>query len=291
MARLVTIARSRLRGLFLLALAVAACGAPPPQVGPPQRIVALAPSNVEILFALGLGERVVGVGDYCVFPPEVAQRPKVGGLFNPNLEAITTLRPDLLLLLPSERSIGEKAAALGLPSLVVASDSLADLDAAIVAIAQRAGVPERGEQLQAELVAALAPRPSLTPRPRVFLSLERPSGDVAELLSAGPGSFYHELLTRLGAENVMADAPVAFPRVSLETVLARQPEWIVELSVEEPKAEDPRQLLADWQRVPQLEAVQAGRVRRIAGGHTVVPGPRLPRLYRELAMALELDSE
>ena len=301
-------------GLGLAAALLGCGGEPAPR--PPERIIALAPSPVEMLFALGLGERVVGVDDYSAFPPEVSTRPRLGALFNPNLEAIVVLEPDLVVLLASQRDLGERLRRLGVDSLVVESDTLAQTEAAIQAIARRCEVPEAGERLREELRAGLAPvaaPPGAGPpaagagppagdtppagdeatpgeqagrRVRVLLSLEREPGRLGEVLSAGPGSFYAELLDRLGVENVFADLGSAFPRVGLEAILARRPEVIVEVQAEIPSAARRETFLADWRAFPDLPAVAAGRIEIVAGSHTLVPGPRLPLLYRDLRQAI-----
>lgn len=244
---------------------------------------------MEILFALGLGPRVVGVGDYVTWPPEAAGRPRLGGLFDPNLEAIVALRPDLAVVLPSEAELARHLGALGVEVLEVDSDSLADTEAAIADIAHRCGLDEAGRELVDSLRRELAPDP-LPGTPRVLLSVEREPGHLEEVLSAGPGSFLDELLARLGAENVLADAPTPFPRVGLETVLGRRPEVIIELRSAPPGAEELAELQADWRAFPQLPAVRQDRLAVVAGSHTLLAGPRLPRLYAQLRAALATPS-
>lgn len=257
----------------------------PPATG--ERIIAIAPSSVEILYVLGLGEQVVGVGDWVRHPPQVETLPRLGGLFDPNLEEIVTLAPDLAVLLVSEEAqIGAQLRRLGVETLVIDSDSLADMDAAVRTVAQRCGVPERGEAFLATWKEALAPRPRQGAPPRVFLSLSREAGHLAEILSVGPGSYADELLTRLGAENVLADASIPFPQVGLEAVIARAPEVVIELYSGHPSPPQVRALTEDWARYPQLPAVASGRVSVISGTHTMIPGPRLPQLYRELEAAI-----
>lgn len=270
--------------VFWLAAAVLGCGQSELTRQHPRRIVALAPSSVEWLFALGLGGRVVGVGDYCTFPPEVEKLPRLGGLFDPNLEAIVALEPDLVVLLPSEDKLGGQLARLGIDSLTVGSDSLADVEAGVTAMAARNDVPAAGTELLARLRRELAPVASPT-KLRVLISLEREPGRMSEILSAGPGSFVDELLTRAGAINLFADAGGPFPKVGLEAVLGRDPDLIIELATEKDPERD-QQLLADWQAYPMLRAVSAGRLEVIAGTHTVVPGPRLMELYADLRRAI-----
>ncbi len=257
---------------------------------PPQRLISLAPSVTETLFALGLGSRVVGVGDYTFWPAEALKKPRVGGLIDPNLERIAALRPDLAVLLPSERDIATKLAPLGVATLIVHNESLAEIEASFRAIAVRCGVPEAGEKLAERWHADLAPRPTAGattgPSLKVLMVVERPAGRLGELYVAGPGTFLDELLGRLGGENVFADAPTLYPQASLEEIVARKPDLIFELRSDSPDEKARRALIADWQPLATLPAVRAGRIRVIAGNFTLVPGPRLPQLYRAMAAAL-----
>jgi iron complex transport system substrate-binding protein len=251
-----------------------------------ERIVALAPSLAETLFALGLGDRVVGVGDYSVWPPEVAGIPKLGGLLDPSFEEIVALKPDLALILPSQRDLGVKLERLGIATLIVPSDSLTDVEKSFSLIAERCGAPEAGAKLTAEWRREMAPHP-LPGAPKVLLVVGRSPGSLNELLIAGKGTFLDDLLVRLGGVNAFADAPMAWPQINLEEVLARAPEAIVELRTEEPAPEVVALLRRDWQSLPGLPAVANGRIVSIGGAYTLIPGPRLTLLYRQMREALE----
>jgi cobalamin transport system substrate-binding protein len=229
------------------------------------------------------------VGDYSVWPPEAARLPRLGGLFNPNLERIVALHPDLAVLIPSERELGVKLARLGIDVLAVESESIADVERSFATIARRCGVPAAGERLRAEWRAALAPASVVAAGgrpPRVLLSVTRRPGRITDALVAGPGTFYDELLRRLGGENAFADAPVHYPQASLEEVVARAPDVILELRGEPAPPDVVAVLRRDWQRLPDLPAVRAGRIEVVAGSFVVIPGPRLPLLYRALRAAL-----
>ncbi len=278
--------------LALLALSTTGCARQEPATASasavPQRLISLAPSVTETLFALGLGDRVVGVGDYTFWPAEAEKKPRVGGLIDPNLERIAALHPDLAVLLPSERDIGTKLAALGVATLIVPNESLADIEASFRTIAVRCGVPEAGEKLATQWHAALAPRVPAQggPKPKVLLVVERPAGRLGDLYVAGPGTYLDELLVRLGGENVFADAPTLYPQASLEEVVARKPDLIFELRSDPPSEAARQALIADWQPLSAVPAVKNGRIRVIAGTFTLIPGPRLPELYRAMAAAL-----
>lgn len=257
---------------------------------PCQRIIALAPNLSETLFALGFGERVVGVDDYSHWPPEVEKLPRLGGLFNPNLERIVALKPDLAFLVPSEREIGEKLKRFGIDSLIVSNESLADIERSFQTIANRCGVPEAGERLAAEWRQGLRPDP-VPGAPRVLLSAGRSAGRLTDLVVAGPNTFLDELLQRLGAVNTFGDAPIRYPEVGMEEVVARAPDIIIELRADPATPDVARRLVEDWNALPQVPAVREGRVTVMAGDHILIPGPRLPRFYRELRAELMKGNE
>lgn len=272
---------------FAIALALATSAAAAERAHTAHRIIAVAPSAAELVFALGLGNRVVGIGEYVAWPPEATKLPRLGGLLDPRLETVVALHPDLAVLLPSERELGERLTALGVDVLVVPHETVDDVIRAARAVAARAGVPAAGEKLARSLERELAPAPLTARRAplKVLLVAERERGQLAQLLLAGPHTFLDELLHRLGAVNAAADAPLSWPQVSLEEVLARRPDVIVDLQGHNLSPADVEALRADWQRVPGLAAGSV-KVVVVAGDWALVPGPRLPLLYRALRQAL-----
>jgi len=252
----------------------------------PKRIVSLTPSITETLFALGLGPRVVGVGEYTYWPSEAMRKPRIGGLFNPNVERIAALRPDLAVLMPSERDLALKLAPLGVESLIVPIESLADVERSFLTIAERCGVPEAGRELRREWRAGLEhPAESGTPL-RVVLSVGRDAGRLGDVTVAARGTFLDELLSRSGAVNAFADAPSRYPQVGLEEIVARSPDLIVEIRSEPMTPEASRALVGEWDQLPGLVAERRRRIVVIAADYALIPGPRLPLLARDLRAAL-----
>jgi iron complex transport system substrate-binding protein len=279
----------RVLPVLLAAASVGACQRTDPEpvrVADPQRVIALAPSLVEMLFELELGDRVVGVGDYCTWPEEAVAKPKIGGLFNPDVEQIARLDPELAVLLPSEEQLKLQLERLGVEVLVVPSESLADIEAAATTLSSRFGVLERGEEFVGRWREALAPT-TLGGSPRVLLAVARQRGTLAETLSAGPGTFYHELLDRLGATNLFHDAAALYPQVSLEEAMQRLPEAIIDIQPERPSEYVRGRLRADWDVLGGVPALERDCYAVIGGDYAMLPGPRLPQLYQELREALE----
>ena len=280
----------RFLAVVLWPLWAGACSPPPASdvaaVAPsPQRIVTWAPNLTEAIDALGLSSRLVGTDDFSRHTPEIAALPKLGGLFNPNLELLASIRPDLVLVLPSSRDVSDRAQALGIPVLVVRSEELSDVEEGLRTIATRCGVPERGVEIAARLHRELEPRAVATGT-RVLLIAGRSPGRLSELVAAGPGTFLSALVERLGAVNVIGDVTVRWPQIGAEEIVARRPDVIIELS-SEPLSEEARaHAIADWNVLEGVPAVANRRVEIIDGDFTLVPGPRLGRLYREFERVL-----
>lgn len=282
----------RLRLLPLLLAALACSGTPDREeagsatAGAGSRIVSLAPSITETLFELGLGERLVGVDNYSNWPPApTAALPRLGGLFDPNLEAIAALEPDLAIVLPSQKELGGRLAEIGIEVLEVPSETLADVAVAARRIAERCGVPAAGQRLVERLRRELAPAPLAEP-PTTVLVVGRQPGQLATVLVAAPGTYYDELLSRLGTVNVFADAGQPYPQVGLESFLRRRPQAVIELQGEPLDDAQRQRLRADWLGAPGLELADAC-VSVIDGSEVLTPGPRLADLYRRLRQALE----
>jgi iron complex transport system substrate-binding protein len=190
----------------------------------PQRIVSLAPSVTEMLFALGVGDRVVGVTDFCNYPPEARQKPKMGGMSNPSLEAVVSARPDLVVLTtdgnPKEFEL--RLEKLGIRTHVMTERRMEELPAAIRSMGRLVGAEERAERLAVDAEKRL----------KKFRSMHRPRGRSLfvvwpePLMAAGPGTAIDDAMKMLGFENIAVDADTAYPKFSLEVAIRRAPEYI-----------------------------------------------------------------
>lgn len=254
-----------------------------------QRIVSTAPSITEMLYALGLGERVVGVTTFCHYPPEAARKPKIGDYLRPNLESIVALRPDLVVVETTGIRRVERLPALRLNVLEVDDGALAGIYDSIRKIGAAAGVPERAAALCGKMRAALEEigrRTAGLPRRRLMFVTGRAPGRLEDLIVVGRGSHLNELMAVAGAANAFGDVAAAYAKVSLEQVLARDPEVIVDMGemaettgvTEEQK----RVVVTLWQRQTPLAAAKQRRVFAVASDIFVVPGPRVV----EAALAL-----
>ncbi len=251
-----------------------------------QRIVSLVPSLTEIAYALDLGSSIVGVSDFDTFPPEVKDKERLGGLLNPNLEKLVLLKPDLVLLHASSKSVADKAGALKIPTLSVKADSLAEIYTSIDQLATKTNRKKKGQKLVETLQKSVGAYRAAADKPKVkvLLVVGRNPGGLEGITSVGPGSFLHELLELTGGENVAASSGKTWPQVSKEVLLADPPDAIIELSPGAP--EDPK-ALEPWNKLPSIPAVKNKQLYRLTGTHLLVPGPRLVKTAEDLHKTLE----
>ncbi|MBI5657899.1 MAG: ABC transporter substrate-binding protein [Geobacter sp.] len=262
--------------LILLLFCIATpCGAAGKPVPLPRRIVSLAPAMTEILFTLGLGGRVVGVTSLCDRPAEARRKPTVGGMANPSLEAIVALRPDLVVMTRdgNPKEIAQRLAGLGIATHVFTAARLKDLPAGIRRMGRELGAEKAAGRLAAKLEAAAAGGSVPAGRRKRALFVVWPD----PLLAAGSGTIIDDAMQLSGFSNIAADARGTYPRLSLETVLERQPDLIIVGA-----AGGMQVPLKDMlHRLLMLDAVQRGRVCTV-GDALYRPGPRVAEGIAEL---------
>jgi iron complex transport system substrate-binding protein len=243
-----------------------------------RRIVSLAPSTTEALFAVGAGDRVVGRSRYCDWPPEATALPSVGGL-EPDLEAVLLLRPDLVVgpLEASSSRLSEQLSARGIATWFPLTESLASIDALLLGLGERTGHPGDARRVVAGLAErerAVEQAAAAQPRVRVLMVV-----DVAPVIAAGPGSFVNELLARAGAANAVAGGP-AWPTLGFEQVLEMDPDVILDASVGQGAATQITPQAHGW---GSLRAVREGRVVPMHDPRVLRPGPRIAEGLAALA--------
>lgn len=232
--------------------------------GHPQRIVSLAPSITEILFALGAEDLVVGVTDFCDYPPEAKRKESVGGFVNPNIEKILSLSPDLVFATKdgNDPQVVERLKRFGLPVYVTNPRNFDEIIESILKISRLIGKATEGKALFEELKKRkeIILERVRTKKPRRVLFLY----GLDPMVSAGPGTFADNLIGLAGGANVLADSPVAYPKINLEEAIARGPDVVV---VSEMKGEN-----SDLKRLKDAFGKNA---HRINGDLINRPGPRI----------------
>lgn len=252
----------------------------------PQSIVSLAPSSTEMLFALGLGDKVIGVTDACDYPEAALAIEKMGGYQGVNVEKIVAAEPGLIIADSlTTKEVVEQLASLGLPVLAIKAETVEDVLANFTLIGKAANVTadaaELNASLQARLDAVATKIDAITDadRPLVFYEVWHDS-----LMSAGPDTFIGHIVTAAGGENAMADAATDWPELDLEILIGKNPD-IVLLGHD---AESPAEVLVrpNWQTIA---AVKDERVFAMNPDIFNRPGPRIVDAVETLAKILHPD--
>jgi ABC-type Fe3+-hydroxamate transport system substrate-binding protein len=249
----------------------------------PQRIVSTAPSVTEMLYALGLGDRVAGVTNYCRYPPEARLKPKIGGYSSPNLEAIAALKPDLVIIPSNPIRLADRLNALHLRTLEINQDSIAALYGSIRMVGDAAEAPTQAARLIDSIRMGLGQvqtRAAALPRTRVLFVVGRTPNRLDGLIVASKNSHIGELLEIAGGQNIFSDTRAAYPSVSIEEVLARNPEVIIDMAGDVGESgqltdAQKQQVVSLWARRGTVSAVKQHRVFAVAPDLYAIPGPRV----------------
>ncbi len=258
---------------------------PPPPV-PLSRVIALAPNAAEIICSLGACDTLVGVSRFCTHPPELRDVPKIGGLRDPDLETVLALKPDLVVLRGQSGPLRKLCVQRNIPVYDDQVESLGDLYRTISDLGQLLNRPSRAkemvEQIKAEL-AKITARVKNRPRPRVLFTLRSPNA-LSNVITASKGTFVSELIEIAGGKNVFADGTSLYPSVSLEEIVARDPEVIIEVMTSDTIDDKKREkLLHQWDALEPISAVRNHRVHFVTDGYITIPSDRVILTARTLA--------
>jgi iron complex transport system substrate-binding protein len=255
---------------------------------PVQRIVSLAPSLTETIYALGLQDRLVGDTDYCDYPPDAQKKTKVGGATNPNLEEIVALHPDLVLLTKNLNRLETVQAldSLGLASYATDAHTVRDIISSTERLADILGVSEAGATIAGDLEHRLSDvqqRLNGVPSRRVlFVVWSDP------LISVGKETFIGDALRWAGANSIV-DSSQDWPHVSLEEVVRLQPEFLVFASSQSDSVSPTFDAIAER---PGWRGLDAVRLRHFAVISDAVnrPAPRIVSAIEDLARQLHPEA-
>ncbi len=252
----------------------------------PQRVISLAPGLTEIVFAVGRGATLVGVTKFCDHPPEAREIEKVGGFLDVSMEALVALDPDIVIAYP-EHAARMKSLPPRVRSVTVGHGRLSDLLASMLEIGRVLDGRKAAERLVGSIRQRLR-RVSLRVRgkkpPRVLFIAGRNADELKNMFIIGNNDFLNDLLRVAGGVNAYR-GKIAYPSISLETVIILDPEFIFEISSHYEGIADER-IFALWRPLSMVSAVKAGRVRIIRDPSWLRPGPRVAGVAEELSRAL-----
>jgi iron complex transport system substrate-binding protein len=307
--------------LFIFQISCSDPRVPPPSASPepvegrprvetelaqPTRIVSLAPSITEVLFKLGLGDRVAGVTRYCDYPPEAEDKPKVGGYFDVNYEMLLSLESDLVILLVEHQDALVRLEELSIRTLAVNHSRVTGILDSITTIAERSGVHDKGAALRRDLENRIQEVQdglfSMSPRPRVPVSDSSPprilvavgrlmdKGSGGDIFISGRDGFYDDLITLAGGVNAYREETLKFPAISNEGLVRLDPDVILEMVPDLAGDTDRESLMALWHAKFGIRAVREGRVHILGEDYVVIPGPRFVDLLEDMAVIINKES-
>ncbi|MDR1489941.1 MAG: ABC transporter substrate-binding protein [Desulfovibrio sp.] len=257
----------------------------------PNRIVSLAPSVTETLYALGIGDKIVGVTQFCAYPPEVRDKPQVAGFGEVNHEAVLRLRPDLVVL-PQDKIQNKKdLESLGLPVLTLDTRSVSGLMNTMEELGKAMGHTNEARAILARInksLTAAQTRAGEKPKQRVLFSVMHSYqglGYITEINAVGKDGFYSELIRAAGGNNVYT-GELPFPRLSREAIIFLNPEVIIDII---PASENLDAVCRDWQSLSSVSAIKNNRLYLFTDEADTVPGPRFHQTLTKLSHAFYPD--
>ena len=260
----------------------------------PQRIISMSPSITETLFALGVGDRVVGVTDFCSYPKEACTRAKIGGLLNPSVEAWITLKPDLIIHQDDSHKLRINARNLGIQTLAVSMTRLHNIFKTIQTLGEVLGCESAARALTQKLQSGIQrhqARLKNLPGKTTLLLLGDGSNPGAALYAVGRSTFLGELLELAGGTNILVNPQLNYPKISKEFILRHSPEVIIEAGPDANLTPDEKKKkLEQWQRFPTLTAVKNKTIYFVGADYILIPGPRFLNILDHFARVIHPEA-
>jgi iron complex transport system substrate-binding protein len=215
-------------------------------------------------------------------------------LFDPDLERITALRPDLLVMRGRSDSLETLSESLGVRLYYDEADSFAGIEKTALEVGALLGRDDAAKKLVAEFrgrLGEIRKRVAGCDRPRVLLTVMRQPERLANILTAGRGTFLHEMIELAGGVNVFGDVEMSYPQVTGESILAARPDVIIELFPEvDVSPELAESMRAQWRSLGSLPAVRSERIHFLSDDHSLIPSPRIVAIVAKVAKILHPDT-
>ncbi|KAA3597167.1 MAG: hypothetical protein DWQ06_14165 [Calditrichaeota bacterium] len=255
-----------------------------------ERIISFAPNVTEMLFALGVQERVVGVTRFCKSPPQAQEKEIVGDLFNPSLERIVSLKPTKFISLEIRNPELKKVLRLSKAKIVeIPNETIEEIFIGLRIVGDALEVKSKSDSIETALresLKSIATENKLEDSLKIGIVIGRSDGSLEEIYVAGEETFYTELLKMLGAKNAFGDLEGRYPTVSLETLLETDPDILIEIQSELNEAKK-QQILEIWQELPHLSAVKNGKLKFLSGKSVAIPGIKIDETFENLAKIIK----
>jgi len=259
----------------------------------PQRIVSLSPSVTEILYSVGAWPQVIAVSQFCTYPEDVKNKPRVNGWDKTSLEQVMALKPDFVIGVDAQEPfLKDKLNGLGVRSLFLKSQTLVDIFVSIEEIGRATGHEPEATELAAKTqreIDAVRKAVADRPHPRVLCVVDRVPGTIRDLYTATRGSYLDELITIAGGESIAPVAEHGYGKINKEAVLTLNPEVIIDMvqGSKENFGEDP---VAVWNELGEIRAVRDKRIYSMSDPSVIHPSQFVGHTAQVFARALHPES-
>lgn len=238
-----------------------------------------------MLFKFGLANHVIAVGDYDELPPEVGDKPRVGGLINPNIEKIIEFKPDLVIIYGTQNILRDRMKELGIRIYPFTHGSIDQTLEYMTELGRTVGAEDQARQIEQRIRKTFEDirMHAAANHPKVLLVHDRGAGALGSFYSVGSKAFQNELIAMAGGVNIFADVDKEVMEPSIEAIVARGPDIIIETQPSGLTEQEAQQRKRDWNALAKLPAVANKRVYIIGEDYMLVPGPRLDLAARKFA--------
>ncbi len=262
----------------------------------PERIISLAPSITETLFALGLGDKIVGVTSYCIYPPQAKEITRVGSFMSPNFEAMVSLKPDLVVLVKEDIKVTTFSEKKGLPYLTIDNHNIEAILGSFIKIGKACGKTEAALELvektrgRMDSIANLSRSDKyMASKPKFMICVGRGgigAGEISTIWLAGADTWYDDIIHAAGGVNVVKDSSMSYVTFSTEGVIRLKPDIIIDVmtNMSEFNSEE---IKNDWRKLATVPAVEHDMIYCLSGDYVTIPGPRFVRLLRDIREIVE----
>lgn len=253
----------------------------------PQRVISMSPHFTEIVYDIGAQDQLIGVTDFCKFPPEARKKEKIGGFFNPNFEKIVSLKPDLALLVPFYGQTIESFRQLHIPVVVRDDSTIQEVLDTYDVLGEKLGHEARArtakKKLEDRLDAVRQKAGGRQPVAILFV-VGHSIGGLQQIYAAGTNSFVGEIIALAGGKNILAGTKIPFPLVSKEQLIKQAPEVIVDsMPNDEATGDTIEKAKMAWGQLPSLKAVRNHHVYFLKQDEYLIPGPTMVGLAEYLS--------
>ncbi len=252
----------------------------------PHRLISMSPNFTEILYDIGAQDQLIGVTDYCRFPPQAKTKEKVGGFYNPNIEKIVSLKPDMVLLLPFHGDTITTLQKLKIPTFVQDDSTLSDVFESYDRLGQLLGREKKAVKAKERLqngIEKVREKARKRKTVSILFVVGHDAGTLRQIYAAGPKSFVDEIITLCGGRNIMAGASMPYPLVSKEQLIAQDPDVIVDSM---PSDQSTKGMVEsarrEWDKFTSLKAVRKNHIFYLTKDENLIPGPTLLSLAQSL---------